>query len=138
MSTHSRTKVGVLDLEREVNQMIQTYGKDLTDAMIKKVLPEVAKDTVNMLKNTSPERTGKYARDWTFEDVQFLRGVFARTTVYNKKHYRLTHLLENPHAKRGGGRTSEGHGQEIHIYPAQEYAEHRFMELTEMAVHEVD
>ena len=138
MSTHSRVKVGVLNLEREVNALIKTYGDAVTDAMLKKVLPEVGKDTVTMLKNTSPERTGKYARDWALDNVQVLRGTFAKTVVYNKKHYRLTHLLEFPHAKRGGGRTSEGHGQETHIYPAQEYAEHRLMELAEMELNRVE
>ncbi len=47
--------------------------------------------------------TGKYAKSWaskktkeTSDSIQY--------TVHSKNRYRLTHLLENGHAKRGGGR----------------------------------
>ena len=53
------------------------------------------------------ERTGKYTKDWTHD----VRGSRASAitglngySVYNKKHYQLTHLLEKGHQARNGGR----------------------------------
>ncbi len=65
-----------------------------------------------MLKKGGPyqERTGKYTKDWTADQrgsrasaVSGLKGY----SVYNKKHYQLTHLLEHGHQSRNGGRVKE-------------------------------
>ena len=84
--------------------------------MAKDAIQEVAKDTATELKETSPKRTGKYARSW---------GVVWRNGAYivRNKEYRLTHLLENGHAKVSGGRVAAI----PHIKPAEEKAEKELM-----------
>ena len=71
-----------------------------------------------------------YSRNWTVQKDRKGRHCGAYT-VHNKKTYRLTHLLENTHmivnAKGEYGRTSEGHGQKVHIYPVYEWAQGELM-----------
>ncbi len=61
---------------------------------------------VEQLKKTSPRRvrSGKYARSW--EAVKTFGVYSTAVTIRNKKYYRLTHLLENGHQNRDGGRTA--------------------------------
>lgn len=91
-----------LDLTKSMNALLKEYGDEIRDA-IEEVLPEVAKQTVTMLKATSPKQTGAYAKDWAVEKWK-QSSQYLGATVYNKKHYQLTHLLEYGHAKQNGGR----------------------------------
>lgn len=79
---------------------------------------EVAKESVKKLKATSPKgRTGEYAKNWKKKDEKGRMKVIA--TVYGgNPTYKLAHLLEHGHAKRGGGRTA---GME-HIAPVESWA----------------
>lgn len=82
---------------------------------------ETAKEAAEMLKKGGPyqERTGAYTKDWAVDKrgsrtsvVTGLNGY----SVYNKKHYQLTHLLENGHQSRKGGRVKAF----SHIAPVNE------------------
>lgn len=81
-------------------------------------IEEIAAETVTQLRQTSPRNTGRYARSWrktkTKETTRF--GI-PKVTVYNTQ-YRLTHLLENGHATKNGGRTAA----QPHIKPAEDRA----------------
>lgn len=104
------------DLAREISNALKQYVDDVKVAS-QEVAEKVAKSTAEELKQNSPKRArakgGKYAKNWTYEIGD------AGATVYNKAPtYRLTHLLEKGHAKRGGGRVSGI----PHIAPAEERA----------------
>ena len=90
-----------------------------------KVIPQVGKEAAKKLKAESPKETGKYARSWKFQAERGRLRVGG--TVYAASpEYRLTHLLEKGHAKRGGGRTAPI----VHIEPVEKWANEEAFERT--------
>lgn len=90
----------------------------------------VAKESTRKLRSTSPRKTGDYAKGWSIKRERSGNGINS-VIVYNKTHYQLTHLLENPREivnrdhqgnRQAYGETSVGHGQIIHIKPVEEWA----------------
>lgn len=65
--------------------------QDVTD----KAITKTAREAVQQLKNTSPKRTGDYAKGWSVKKVGRLT-----QTIYNKTDWQLTHLLNNGHIVR--------------------------------------
>ena len=106
--------------------------EEWTNGELKQAVNEGLKETAaaaeKALKQGGPytERTGKYTKDWTHD----VRGSRASAitglngySVYNKKNYQLTHLLEKGHQLRRGGR-SLGEVKPIeHVAPVQEKIE---------------
>ena len=111
-----------LDLSKQVNALLLEYGDAVNDA-VQDILPDVAKETVEMLKATSPSKTGKYAKGWSVENWKNSKN-YTGVTVYNKTGGYLTHLLEFGHAKQNGGRTKAM----PHIAAAEEYAQNRLID----------
>ena len=91
------------DLVDAVSEELDMYANEVSDT-VKKTVTAVAKETVKVVKQKSPSASGAYKKSWaqkkTYDNVGSIQ-----ITVYNRKHYQLTHLLENGHAKRNGGRT---------------------------------
>lgn len=105
-------------LNSEINKILDKYGDDVADD-VKKASQKAGKQAVKELKavnHFAPHGhvTGAYSRSWSSKTEEKRGGV--KVTVYNKKHYRLTHLLEHGHAKRGGGRVPAY----VHIKPVEE------------------
>lgn len=115
----------MIDLTKEVGALLSEYCKDI-DESFAEVLPKVGKETVKELKNSSPKLTGRYAKGWKQKvEKNGING--NKLTVYNSEAYQLTHLLENGHAKVGGGFVSGI----PHIKPASDKAEKKVIaELT--------
>lgn len=66
---------------------------------------ETADWAVEQLHNAGDFGGGKYRKSWTQKTVTSVASSLA--TVYTKKpYYRISHLLEFGHAKKGGGRTT--------------------------------
>lgn len=101
-------------------QLAETIQKELDDfeddtiESVKKAVQEAADTAVKDLKATSPKRTGKYAKSWTQKKVK--DNSAGKEIVVHARRYQLTHLLENGHAKRGGGRVAP----RVHIRPVEE------------------
>lgn len=97
-------KMSVSGLRTSVISALNEYSGYVT-AETKKVIKKAGKEAAQELKKKSPRETGEYAESWTTETKESSNTI--HTTVYAGDHqYSLTHLLENGHAKRGGGRVA--------------------------------
>ena len=108
-----------MSVETQMEDILDTYSKD-----VKKVTTEAidktSKESVQKLKNTSPKKSGKYARSWTTKRERGRDGLVT-VTVHNKQ-YQLTHLIENGHIVRNKkGEYGRTRGIK-HIAPVEEWA----------------
>lgn len=93
------------DLAAALDDIMSEYAGKVSLAA-EDACKEVAKYAQKRLKETSPRggRAGKhYANGWAVAVEKGRTGVTVR--VWNKTKPGLTHLLENGHQKRNGGRT---------------------------------
>lgn len=104
-----RLETVIRDFTQELMQQLQEWGK-LKQQDLEVESEKAAKELVAELKQTSPKKTGKYAKGWRIKK----RGT--KYIVHNATDYQLTHLLEHGHAKRNGGRTAA----KVHIRPAEQ------------------
>ena len=124
----SSRKVRIEQLAQAVNEQMQEYAA-LSADVVKKAVKKAGNSVKKDIAETAPQRTGRYAQSWktkkTKETSQELE-----VTVYSPSRYRIAHLLEHGHAKRGGGRVRAY----PHILPAQEKAEQELMEDIERGI----
>jgi len=107
------------DFSDQLKDILDTYATDVHEK-VDNCCMNVAKEGAHKLQQTSPKRSGKYAKSWAVKEVAGGGGVTQSTwVIHNKKYYRLTHLLEKGHAKRGGGRVKAY----PHIKPVEEWAQ---------------
>ena len=99
-------KTNVDGLAQAIQKTLAEYEGVTVDNM-KAAVDKVSKEAVRKLKTTSPKRNGAYARSWAAKKTKQDNKWAYEKTVYNKDHYRLTHLLEKGHKVVGAknGRT---------------------------------
>ena len=107
------TRVSVDGLADAVMQGLEEYAKLSTDEM-KTAVKKAGKNCKNEISANAPKRTGRYAGSWATK-VTGEAANMLEVTVYSKQAWQ-PHLLENGHAKRGGGRVAA----QVHIAPAEE------------------
>lgn len=120
MKTVKANELGVI-----LQEVVDEYSSEVAE-ILKKEAKSAAKNAVKTLKQTSPQRTGKYGTGWTSRVTQESAGSIT-VTVYNQKKPGLVHLLEHGHAQRGGGRTKG----KIHVEPVAEEAAEMFVSKVE-------
>ena len=123
----------------DVNQLAAAIGHELqiySDSISEKIgeaVEIVAKEVNDEIKQhvTFQERTGKYVKAFRIKKINTgSKYNHSRIWHVQSPHYRLTHLLENGHALRNGGRARAF----PHIRFGEELAERRMQELLEKAV----
>ena len=114
-------KIQVTELADAVNEMLEEYNGVAAQA-VKTAVTKAGNSVKNQIKGTAPERTGKYAKSWRTKKTAET-STKLEVTVYSPTRYMLAHLLEQGHAKRGGGRVKAI----PHIAPAQEAAEEQLL-----------
>lgn len=111
-----------LDLAQEIVNALRDYTdeveKDLQDEK-KKIAQEAALKLKSASRNFS--RTGKYAEGWTVKKDG------DNYTVWNAKRWFTTHLIENSHALRNGGRSKA----KPHITPVDNWVAQELVERVE-------
>ncbi|MEE5994710.1 MAG: HK97 gp10 family phage protein [Oscillospiraceae bacterium] len=116
------------NLAEEVMKGLQEYC-ELADDEMKKAVRKTATSVKKEISANAPKRTGAYAKSWTSSRVKETSHNL-QMTVHSRNRYRLAHLLEKGHAKRGGGRV-EGHP---HIAPAEKNGEELLENLIRKAI----
>lgn len=99
-------KTNVDGLAQAIQKTLAEY-EGVTIESMKAAVDKASKEAVRELKSSSPKRNGAYARSWTSKKKKLASKYAYEKTVYNKNHYRLTHLLEKGHRVVGAknGRT---------------------------------
>jgi len=105
-------KVQIDQLADAITKELHEYTEEVS-AGIAEVVDQIAKECKAEIVANSPKRTGKYAKGWTIKKDN---GYYRTKRIIWNKNYRLPHLLEKGHAKRGGGRVAGI----PHIKPAEE------------------
>lgn len=121
------SNINIDQLADEISNMITQYGNEIIEG-IDKSGKNIANKAVKVLKETSPKDKGDYAKGWQVtKDQEFAEE--PHYTVHNKTHYQLTHLLENGHVTKNGGRTRK--------YPHIKRVEEQVIDEYEQSVEEV-
>lgn len=116
------------ELADAIMRNLQEYTDEVT-AGVKKAQDDTAKECKANLEADSPDGARhKYKKGWKVT-VTANTPLEEHTVIHNKE-YQLTHLLENGHAKRNGGRTRAF----PHIKPNEEKANAAFEKRVEEAI----
>lgn len=111
------TTVSIEQLANEIATAVKEYVEDVSDA-IEEEVDTTADKVLREIQANSPRRHGGYAKGWK-KTSEAKPGV-ARRIVWNKKYYRLPHLLEFGHAKVVRGKADGRVEGKAHIQPAYE------------------
>lgn len=120
--------IDIDDLTDVIMQELQAYSEEVTD-QLKADVKQVGKECVQEVKNNAPQLSGAYKKSWKMRQV-YESATDIRVVIHSAKEYRLSHLLEHGHARRGGGRV-EG---KPHIQPAEENTEKKLMKKVKIAI----
>ena len=118
------------DLMTQLNDVLQDYSKEVMDTY-NTCGKEIADDTVSKLKRVKFGRydRGKYSKSWAVKQEKSNWGTDSYI-IYNKKHYRLTHLLEFGHVVKNGTKRVVGKADAIpHIKPMEEWVQQQLPKL---------
>lgn len=110
------------DFASELARELQRYA-NVVEEKLENEIDEVGDIAVGKLKQGSPKKTGAYRKGWRKKKE-------GNSVVVHNTKGQLTHLLENGHAKAGGGRVPA----QVHIRPVEEYVINEFPRRIERAL----
>ena len=108
-------KVKVKGLANAVAKTLNEYS-EFVSAEEKKAIKKIGREAAKELQEKAPRKTGGYAKSWKSKTTSETANTIHVSVYADKGKYRLTHLLENGHAKRGGGRVPPV----VHIAPVND------------------
>lgn len=111
----SEQRVNIDGLAAAVMEGLTEYA-DLASDKMKAAVKKSAKTVKDDINSSAPVRTGRYAKSWKTKTTEE-SSTSLEVSVYSPSRYMLSHLLENGHAKRGGGRVRAI----PHIAPAEQH-----------------
>lgn len=107
-------KVPMERMAATLTKILDEYGQNV-NRDLKEINQRIAKEGAKTLRQDSSAKFGggRYSKGWT---TTFEENRYSFTSVIHNKTPGLPHLLEKPHAKRGGGYTAGN----PHIAPVEE------------------
>lgn len=96
--------VRIEEMASAIMESMEEYA-DLATEDLKKAVRSAGEAVRDKIRDTAPKRTGAYRKSWAVKNTKETSNSL-EVTVYSRDRYRLTHLLEFGHAKRGGGRVA--------------------------------
>lgn len=118
------------EVGKQIAEILDDFKHEL-DGTVKKEINMIAKESVEKLRNTSPARTGSYARGWRSK-----RQADGTVIVHNATDYQLTHLLENGHVIRNKKGTYGRVNGIKHIEPVEKWANEDIVRRIEKDIEE--
>ena len=103
----------------QMDAILKEFDRDVIDAMNDSI-DKVSKEAVRRLKDSSPAKSGAYARSWS-KKTERPRVGNKLVTIYNKRYGWRTHLLEHGHVTRNKKGTYGRTPAEPHIAPVEEW-----------------
>lgn len=103
----------------QLAEIFDEYSRDMK-RKVNNSVDKVGKESVQQLKNTSPKKSGDYARGWKLKRERGRNGI-NDVTIHNATDYHLTHLLENGHVIRNKKGTYGRTSGIKHIKPVEDY-----------------
>ncbi len=102
-------RASIDNLDEAIKAELENWSNDVVKRAANEAFEETAAAAAKSLRQGGPyqERTGRYTKDWTYDQRSGRTSVITGLngySVYNKKNYQLTHLLEKGHQSRNGGR----------------------------------
>ena len=107
-------------VELQMDRILDDYSQEIRRAA-SNAQDKIAKEAVQKLKNTSPKKSGSYAKGWAIKRTRTGTGI-PDVTIHNKTDYQLTHLLENGHIVRNKYGEYGRYNGVKHIEPVEEWA----------------
>lgn len=134
----SDNKIKVTDLESNINKQLQLWTADMQYGVCA-LVDEKADKLKNLIQENAPvrykkkikkRRKGKYKCSWKIKVITDNFSRYEKVVYSSGDEYRLTHLLEKGHAKKGGGRVAP----KIHIAPARDRIEKEYVSGVESLI----
>jgi hypothetical protein len=131
MARPRKKKAPVDRLSTIIMEYTEEYTEEIASEM-KDTVDKVTKEVEEAIKGhiTFEQPTGDYVNSFDTKTTYESKNTKRNTWYVKEPHYRLTHLLERGHAKRGGGRTKAY----PHIKYGDDIAKKRMEELAKEAV----
>lgn len=98
--------ISPLELSDALMQSLEEASAEIRE-QVNEEAENIASDVCKRLKKESPRDTSKYSKSWEVISKKNEITGNIHYIVRNRKHYRLTHLLEYGHLNRDGSRTQE-------------------------------
>lgn len=120
--------INIDDLADVIMEELHSFSEEITEGL-KEDVKKVAKECTQDIRTNAPVESGAYKKSWRLKNA-YESSNDIRVVIHSAKEYRLTHLLEHGHAKRGGGRVEAI----PHIKPAEENAEKKLMKKVKIKI----